>query len=629
VRRRLFQENTENHPARDLVIKRFSEMYRSHSGTFPSECAEADYRRRMEGAYPIHPELFDRLYNDWSSLEKFQRTRGVLRLMAAVIHSLWEREDKNLLIMPSTIPMENEVVQFELKRYLDDPWDAVIGKDVDGPTSLPLRLDRDNPNLGRYSACRRVARTIYMGSAPTVGAANPGIEERNVLLGCVQPGETPATFGDSIRRLTDAATFLYVDGKRYWYSTQPSVTRLAQDRAEQYDIYEVWAEMERRLRAEKGKGEFAGVHVAPETSKDVPDEMETRLVVLGPEHAHAARMLDSGAYAASKEILARRGQNPRLYKNTVIFLAPDRQRLKDLEARVRQFLAWTSIKEEAETLNVTPQVARQAETKRREAEMAVAAQVGETWAWCLVPEQPNPLGETEWNEVRLAGGEGLAVRASKKLVNEELLLPVFGPARLRMELDRTLWRDRDHIGIKELWGYLCSYLYLPRLRDRDVLLRSIQEGIGTVVVSESFAYAEGYDEDTGCYVGLKMGGGGSVLMDSSSLLVKPDAARSQPPECLQTPPPPPPPNGNGGRPPQTLPKRFYASATLDPDRVGRDAGKIADEILSHLSTLPDARLKVSLEIEAEMPEGAPENVQRTISENAQVLKFDTQGFEPE
>jgi uncharacterized protein len=222
------------------------------------------------------------------------------------------------------------------------------------------------------------------------------------------------------------------------------------------------------------------------------------------------------------------------------------------------------------------------------------------------------------------------VRASKKLVNEELLLPVFGPARLRMELDRTLWRDRDHIGIVELWGYLCSYLYLPRLRDRDVLLRSIQEGIGTVVVSESFAYAEDYYEDTGCYVGLKMGGGGSVLMDSSSLLVKPDAARSQPPECLQgppPPPPPPPPNGNGGPPPQTLPKRFYASAMLDPDRVGRDAGRIADEVLTHLATLPGARLKVSIEIEAELPEGAPEDVQRTVSENAGVLKFDSHGFE--
>jgi len=66
---------------------------------------------------------------------------------------------------------------------------------------------------------------------------------------------------------------------------------------------------------------------------------------------------------------------------------------------------------------------------------------------------------------------------------------------------------------------------------------------------------------------------------------------------------------------------------LNPDRVGRDAGKIADEILSRLSVLPGARLRVSMEIEAELPEGAPDDVQRTVSENAGILKFDSYGFE--
>ncbi len=655
VRRRLFQENTENHPARDLVVKRFSEMYRAGSGTFPSDCGEAEYRRRLTAAYPIHPELFDRLYNDWSSLEKFQRTRGVLRLMASVIHALWEGEDRNLLIMPSSIPMENEVVRSQLTRYMEDQWDAVIGKDVDGPTSLPLRLDRDNPNLGRYSACRRVARTIYMGSAPTAGAANPGIEEKNVLLGCAQPGETSPTFGDALRRLTDGATFLYVDGKRYWYSTQASVARLSQDRAEQLDQHDVWAEIERRLRAEKGRGDFAGVHVVPDSTSDVPDEMEARLVILGPEKAHASKIQDSDAYGAVKEMLAQRGSSPRLYKNTLVFLAPDRQRLKDLEGRVRQYLAWSSIESEVEVLNLAPVAARQAQTKRREAEMSVTAQIGETWTWCLVPEQPDPMGEVEWAEIRATGQDPLPVRASKKLVAEEMLLPALGPARLKMELDRNLWKDEDHLGIKRLWGYLCSFLYLPRMKNSNVLLKAIEDGINTVVQSE-FAYAEAYDEASVRYIGLRTGGGGSIVMDSSTLIVKPEAASKQVEteeqeareraerEAGQEPGP------DGGIEPQsgitytpsghgnsqageplgpTLPRRFHASVTLDPDRVGRDAGKIADEILSHLSTLPGATLNVSVEIEAAIPEGAPEDIQRTVSENAGVLKFDSHGFERE
>ena len=131
-------------------------------------------RTALKAAYPIHPEIFDRLYNDWSTLVKFQRTRGVLRLMAAVIHSLWEKGDRNPLILPANIPIDDPRVQFELTRYLSDNWVPVIEKDVDGPNSLPLRMDSEVPNLGKFAACRRVARTIYLGSAPLTQAAHRG-----------------------------------------------------------------------------------------------------------------------------------------------------------------------------------------------------------------------------------------------------------------------------------------------------------------------------------------------------------------------------------------------------------------------------------------------------------------------
>jgi predicted AAA+ superfamily ATPase len=265
VRRRLFQTTTDPKlfVARDAVIKAFSEMYRTQAQEFPTECREADYERRLREAYPIHPEFFDRLYSDWSTLDKFQRTRGVLRLMAKVIHSLWEREDKSLLIMPAHIPMDDAQVQSELTRYLDDNWVPIIEKDVDGPNSLPLDIDRANANLGRYSACRRVTRTIYLGSAPTIRAANRGLEDRRIKLGCVQPGESVATFGDALRRLTDRATYLYIDGNRYWISNQPNVTRTAQDRATQLleERYKVTEEIVRRLKTDKQRGEFGAIHI--------------------------------------------------------------------------------------------------------------------------------------------------------------------------------------------------------------------------------------------------------------------------------------------------------------------------------------------------------------------------------
>lgn len=225
--------------------------------------------------------------------------------------------------------------------------------------------------MGRYSAARRVARTIYMGSAPLAKAKNPGIDDRRIRLGCVQPGENVATFGDALGRLTDQATHLYVDGTRYWYSTQPSVTRLAQDRAAQQDLDHVWEELKKRLRADRQRGEFAAVHCVPESSNDVPDDMEVRLVVLGPENPHTGKTSDSKARLETEKILNNRGSSPRIHKNMLVFLAPDKTRLSDLEQAIRNFLAWDSIWNEKEALNLDAFQSNQASTKRAQADEIV------------------------------------------------------------------------------------------------------------------------------------------------------------------------------------------------------------------------------------------------------------------
>jgi predicted AAA+ superfamily ATPase len=661
VRRRLFEPLHEKQAfvARDAVARAFVEMYGTQHSEFPSECREAEYERRIKLAYPIHPELFDRLYNDWSTLDKFQRTRGVLRLMAAVIHSLWERNDGNLLIMPATIPIDDPAVQFELTRYLDDQWTPVIAKDVDGEHSLPLRLDRDAPNLGRYSACRRVARTIYVGSAPTQRAANRGIDDRQVKLGCVQPGETVATFGDAIRRLTDRATYLYVDGSRYWYSTQPTVTRLAEDRANQLHEHDVLDEIVRRLRDEaRSRGDFQRVHACVSGS-DIPDEHEARLVVLGPEHPHGKGQVDSLARKEAQAILDNRGGSPRSYKNSLVFLAGDAARLKDLQMAIRQFLSWKSIWEEREQLNLDPFQSKQADTKRKNGDDTVNVRIPETYQWLLIPNQPDPKGSLEWTEIRLQGSDSLALRASKKLRSEEMLLVQMGGVRLRLELDRVpLWRG-DDVPVKQLVEDFATYLYLPRLRDSDVLIAAIREGIMLPTwQSETFAYAQSKDAD-GRYLGLTGGGAATVQQEGGSLVVKPGVAaeqQRQDSEAAQAK------AGNGTttvaesgqaevhdqtadtivsgtplvqetgtRTPSAAPtyRRFHGSVQIDSLRVGRDAGRIADEVIQHLTKLIGSDVQVTLEIQARLQDGASEKTIRDVTENCRTLRFDTFGFEEE
>ena len=92
------------------------------------------------------------------------------------------------------------------------------------------------------------------------------------------------------------------------------------------------------------------------------------------------------------------------------------------------------------------------------------------------------------------------------------------------------------------------------------------------------------------------------------------------------------PGGASGAPGENKvrrPKRFHGSVSLDPSRVGRDAGRIADEVISHLAGLVGSSVKVTLEIEAQVEAGTPENVVRTVTENSRTLKFTTHGFEEE
>lgn len=648
VRRRLFEPmlKDEQFKQRDLTSRAFLDLYKSQKPGFPSECAETEYEKRIKAAYPIHPEIFVRLYSDWSTLVKFQRTRGVLRLMAAVIHSLWEEGDRYPLILPSTIPIDDHRVQSELTRYLSENWVPVIEKDVDGPNSLPLRLDSENASgFGRHHACRRVARTIYLGSAPMVGTAHRGIEERRIMLGCAMPGESLHLFGDALRRMAAQGTYLYQDEPRYWYSTQPTVTKLADDRAHENlrSQDKLLDELDKRLRLDlRRSGQFSRVHALPQSSADVPDEMEARLVVLSAERSWSKDPANT-AQKTAREILDSRGNSPRIYRNALVFLAADKSAFDNLKGAIARYLAWESILHDKMPLNLDPHQVKQAEKQLEASNKQVDAQIPEAYQWALVPVQAGQQSQMTWQPIKVTGSEPLAERVSKRLVKEELLITVFAGTRLRMELDRVpLWRG-DHVTVSQLAEDFAKYTYLPRLVDGRVLAGAVQNGVGLLTWGrETFAYADSYDEASLRYRGLKGGQNLSLGGDAQGVVVKPEVALAQMEmERVVTPKgEASAPVGGGVTTPESgeevppphktvRPTRFHGTVSLDPTRVGRDASRIAEEVIVHLAGLVGTDVRVSLEISAEIPEGTPENVVRTVTENARVLKFGSHGFEVE
>ena len=625
VRRRLFDPiSPEQARTRDGVVRAFIEYYRDKSAEFPLGVSEAEYRRRMELSYPIHPELFDRLFEDWSTLEKFQRTRGVLRLMAVVISELWKRDDKSLLIMPGTLPIDSAPVLSELTKYLEEGWDPVIKTDVDGANALPLRIDQENKHFGRYSATRRAARTVYMGSAPRPDS-NRGVDIKSVVLGCAQPGEPPAQFADALKRLSSDATHLYVDANQYWFDLQPNVTRLAADRAaSNYSDDDADDEVRRRLLADRNREPFACIHVFPDGPGDVPDDDDgVHLVVLPPTKVHVPNDQGSDAITVAEVILAQRSGGPRLHRNLLVYLAASGPRLDELRAAARSHLAWKSIVDDAETLNLSPHQQKQANSKLNETDNTVTSRIGETFVHVLTPHQTPGTAEIEWQVTKPSGAGSLAERVGRKLGSEEKLITTYGGVRVRMDLDRVpLWSDRGDVGVGHLWSSYANYPYMPRLASFDVLCNAISDGTSQMNwVSETFAYAEAHNNDT--WVGVHTGE--HVNPQPSGWIVHPDTV---PDELTgeagadtgggeDT-------TGTEGSDETSASEngaartRFYARFDLDRVRAIRQLEDILTNITNHLE---GSAVAFTLEINARTPkdEGYDDRTRRVVTENAAQL----------
>jgi hypothetical protein len=655
VRRRLFLA-CEKPDSRDAVCTAFSSMYNENDTDFPTEAKELEYKERITSCYPIHPEVFDRLYKDWSTLERFQRTRGVLRFMAAVVYELWMGNDASLMIMPGSVPLDVPNVRDELTRHLPENWNSIVDNEVDGKNSTPFNIDKGSSRYGKHLAARRVARTIMLGSAPiSREQALMGIESSRVRLGVVQPGENISIFNDALNALRGSLAFLYNNpsGDRYWYDNRPTLRKTAEDRAQQIAPSDVEYEIETRLKGLRKEMPFAGIHICPNNTNDVPDDQTARIVILHPTAEHKQSPKESQAMTQIKNILDNRGTSPRIYRNMLTFVAPDQDFMMLLKKSVRSFLAWKSIKEDSETLNLDATQNKETDNNLTRQNRTVDDQIKETYCWFIAPsiDRAVDLKTISWEVTNLGGGnEGIVSKAAKKAEQNELIIKQWSPMLLKIKLDELLWKDTDEIEIKKLWEYLCTYCYLPRLMDYNVLEGAICEGLNSI---EYFAYAAGIED--GRYVDLKFNQYVGMI-DRSGYLVKVTVAQKQlaeedakrqveaviqagyaPPASVEA-------INNSGASYTPLPTagteinvelspaapkntRFYMSADLDKTRINRDVQNLVEEVISHLTSADGATLEISLEVNVTALNGLSQNVVRTVSENCRTLKVKDFGFE--
>lgn len=662
VRRRLFDDIGDPAQVR-ATARAFGELYRQNPTKFPEEVQSAAYEERIANAYPIHPEVFDRLYEDWSTLDKFQRTRGVLQYLAIVIHRLWNDNDKDPLIMPGSLPLDDTVVRNKSIHYLPTGWEPVIEREIDGQRSTALDIDGHDTRFGSVQAARRVARTVFLGSAPSNAAqAVRGINVHGILLGCVQPGQPVGTYEDVVKRLRDRLHYLYGEKDSYWFDTRPNLRREMESRKSQLkDTDDVLPLLRERVgRVFSKNNHFAGIHVfAP--SGDIPDDFGAgpRLVVLPPSAGYR-RNDDGPAVLAATEVLDKRGNAPRLKRNRLIFLAPDGDAVQRLRDTACTYLAWKSIVEDVANrrMDLGTYQADQAKIAMNTAEESLKQMVRETYRWLMVPGEEMVRGKLalRWEAVSVtASAPNLVDEIERKLKEEEWVVYAWSPVHLNRVLNQWYFKgETQAVPALRVWQDSCQYLYLPRLLNADVFEQAVSQGCAR---RDGFAFADAQEGER--WLGFTFGQDRVAGVQEEACLISHEAAQryqavldaqererqqAQQPTAMPynatgaitahepspvkgsaVPPTPAPPSATPA--PAALPGHFFGTVELDPDKASLDFSQIANEVIQHFTAQTGVDVTITVEIEARFRDGFQAALQRTIKENCGVLKFKSASFE--
>ena len=632
VRRRLFKDCADPQ-ARERTCAAFFQMYLNNAADFPGDVRQNNYREKLLQCYPIHPQLFKYLYEKWTSLENFQKTRGVLRLMAKVIYELWTSNDNSLLIMPGNIPLDAPSVCDEVTKLLGSNWDAIVNAEVDGRESKPRELDAQNSRFGRLAAARKTARSIFMGTAPGNRRGDVrGVSEEEIRLGVIQPQdfEHIADYNDALTKLKTNLYYLYSEGSRLWFGVNPTLRKLVDDKREKFSNDDVEFAIEQRLSRWKGRGQFKAVHICPKSSADVPDEQTARLVILSPKYAFIDGQKSNGATNAAKDILDNRGTVPRRWRNMLLFMAADAENLHTLKDVVRNFLAWQAVTEEARRLNLDTLQLEDATNNLQAAEKDFIMKTSQAYCRIFVPKRADDgdLNHPMHAEKIDCTKEENISAASDKFVHEGILILSLGGEWLLRVLDKFIWRDRDSLKVGQLWEYFAEYCYMYRLTDVNVLLGAVRKGVEQKI----FAVAEDFRD--GKYSELQFGAM-NAQVSLSSLIVKAHVAQEQ--LNLKSPPPEPTPtvddNGKEDSPsptedkPKPLPTHFSMDVELDKTRLTKNFNNCIEEVASNLMNLPNSKVSIRLVVDISAPEGIPAELKEVVTENCQALKIENFYFE--
>lgn len=352
IRRRLF--DNLDYEIIDKVAEKYKSMYHNRRTDLPSGCDGMEYANRIRKSYPFHPELIEMFHVRWGSDSRFQRTRGVLRILASIVQDLYKRRNSlvgtHLLIHTSDVCLDNlPTLTGTITNLEGANWETVMHADILGSTSNAFLIDNEDGsgNLGTYSLTQGIAATLLMSS---IGSSNrKGLTIREIKQCLIKPDSfNHNDVNAALNKLEGVAHYLYstasVGEKVYWFQTKPNVNILVNKAKSNITDNEVMTEIEARLRNANASSQKLKVLVNP--SSEIPEQKSLTLVVLSPRYAIPTGSGYGQAEQYIKNIALKKGNSDRIYRNTIFYLATSEAGLAVVKTKLQESLGCKKILDE-------------------------------------------------------------------------------------------------------------------------------------------------------------------------------------------------------------------------------------------------------------------------------------------
>ena len=461
VRRRLFNsKDDEIKDNAEEIITNFVE-YCERENILPEGITSIQYKKEIEDSYPFLPHVIKTLYTNWGSIQNFQRTRGVLRLLSVVVQDLISRlgDSAPPLISLADFNLENEDVKGELVDKVDPRFTAIISGDITSQNSGAKRVDKE---MGQYSSSKLAEKsmtTIFMYSHSGGASVKDGATITDIKRAVCNENIIPAEIDTVIQKSGEKLAFLHQQNDRFLFKVKGNLSKIKNDYVENLKPEEIKNEKIRLIRENLKDSQLETYVISSkEDIKSIKDSTEQKLIVIDKNPD------------LMQEILENHGESPRINRNTITFVCPVDNELFSFEKILKDKIAFEKLKNESKIDKDQKEELKRfidrcnddipyALTKCYRSIWGTFSSEGSVILLSKNPPIPN-IGQTISNYV------------SSELENNEKIVNEFGPKTLQKE-----FLKEEFVGTKQIYDTLCRTPGQVKIIDKTVLKECIRKGV--------------------------------------------------------------------------------------------------------------------------------------------------------